>query len=112
MRPPTVRQSADREKALLGDGYLLRDPCVSVRTLCFPATFTSTPFYSEGSWIDRIENTWVFNPGRQIGQRPTSIVFDLEAMTAEWFSLDGACLKRLVIETGETSAPVASVVDA
>ena len=68
--------------------------------------------YPEGSWIDRIDKTWVFNPGRQIGQRPTSIVFDLETMTAEWFSLEGECLKRLLVESGEVSAPVASAVDA
>jgi Icc-related predicted phosphoesterase len=72
----------------------------------------NAPFYPDGSWIDRIDKTWVFNPGRQIGQRPTSIVFDLETMTAEWSSLEGERLKRLVIESGEVSAPVASAADA
>jgi Icc-related predicted phosphoesterase len=60
----------------------------------------NAPFYDEGSWIDRIGKTWVFNPGRQIGPRPTSIVFDLDAMTAEWFSLEGESLKRLALESG------------
>ena len=74
--------------------------------LCVFRAHHNAPFYAEGSWIDRIDKTWLFNPGCQIGQRPTSIVFDLETMTAEWFSLEGECLKRLLIESGEVSAPV------
>jgi 3',5'-cyclic AMP phosphodiesterase CpdA len=72
----------------------------------------NAPFYPDGSWIDRIGKTWVFNPGRQIGPRPTSIVFDLDAMTAEWVSLEGECLKRLVIDTGEVTEQVAAAADA
>lgn len=47
----------------------------------------NSPFYGEGSWIDRIGRTWVFNPGRQIGPEPATITLDLEALTAEWNSL-------------------------
>jgi Icc-related predicted phosphoesterase len=33
----------------------------------------NAPFYPEGSWIDRIGDTWVFNPGREPGRFiPTS----------------------------------------
>ena len=71
----------------------------------------NAPFYPDGSWIDRIGKTWVFNPGRQIGPRPTSIVFDLGAMTAEWFSLESESLKRLAIDSGEISARVAAAGD-
>ena len=46
------------------------------------------PFYPDGSWIDRVGRTWVVNPGRQIGPAPTFITFDLDAMTAEWVSMD------------------------
>ncbi len=49
----------------------------------------NAPFVNTGSWIDRIGKTWVFNPGKQIGPCPTCIVFDLDAMTAEWTSLEG-----------------------
>jgi Icc-related predicted phosphoesterase len=66
----------------------------------------NAPFYPDGSWIDRIGKTWVFNPGREIGPRPTSIVFDLDAMTAEWFSLECESLKRLAIDSAEISARV------
>ena len=55
----------------------------------------NSPFYEDGAWIDRIGTTWVFNPGRQIGPEPTSIVIDLAAMTAEWRSLEGCSVRDL-----------------
>lgn len=50
------------------------------------------PFKPGGSWCDRIEGvrtTWVFNPGRQIGPRPTAVELDLAAGTATWRSMMG-----------------------
>jgi len=47
------------------------------------------PFARDGSWIDRVGETWVFNPGRQIGPVPTHIVIDTVTGTAEWYSLAG-----------------------
>lgn len=55
----------------------------------------NAPFVKNGSWIDRIGKTWVFNPGKQIGPCPTYIEFDLAAMTAEWMSLEGRLIQRL-----------------
>ena len=60
----------------------------------------NSPFYPEGSWVDRIGRTWVFNPGRQIGPQPTSIIIDFEAMTAEWSSLEGRSVRDLRIAEG------------
>jgi Icc-related predicted phosphoesterase len=48
------------------------------------------PFKRDGSWVDRIGSTWVFNPGRQIGAVPTRIEIDLEQQTATWTSLLGS----------------------
>jgi len=48
----------------------------------------NAPFVADGSWIDRIGQTWVFNPGRQIGPFPSFLVFDLDQMTMEWISLE------------------------
>jgi Icc-related predicted phosphoesterase len=55
----------------------------------------NSPFYEDGSWIDRIGRTWLFNPGRQIGAQPTSITLDLTDMTAEWNSLTGSSVRDL-----------------
>ncbi len=63
----------------------------------------NAPFYPQGSWIDRLGRTWVFNPGRQIGPCPAFIVFDLDEMSAEWTSLEGNVLRNLL---SEAPAPV------
>lgn len=47
------------------------------------------PFQPDGSWIDRVGSTWVFNPGRQIGPTPTRIEIDLDAHEATWTSMMG-----------------------
>lgn len=47
------------------------------------------PFREAGNWADRIGDTWVFNPGRQIGQVPARIELDLADGTARWASLLG-----------------------
>jgi hypothetical protein len=45
--------------------------------------------------VDRIGSTWVFNPGRQIGDCPTHVICDTEQQMALWFSLAGAEAIRL-----------------
>ena len=47
------------------------------------------PFKPDGSWADRIGETWVFNPGNQIGPVPTHVEIDLAVGTASWRSLLG-----------------------
>lgn len=48
------------------------------------------PFARNGSWADRVGDTWLFNAGRQIGETPTTIAVDTAAHEAAWFSLEGA----------------------
>ncbi len=50
----------------------------------------NSPFAEKGSWVDKVGSTWVFNPGKQIGPVPSHVLFDLEAMTAEWVSVYGS----------------------
>ena len=49
----------------------------------------NAPFANEGSWVDQLGSTWVFNPGRQIGPVPTHLILDLDTMIMEWYSLAG-----------------------
>jgi Icc-related predicted phosphoesterase len=46
----------------------------------------NSPFRTQGHWFDRIDNTWVFNPGRQPSSTPATIVLDLAEMKATWDS--------------------------
>jgi Icc-related predicted phosphoesterase len=48
------------------------------------------PFKPDGGWADRIGDTWVFNPGRQIGPTPTRIEIDFDTGRATWISLLGS----------------------
>ena len=58
-------------------------------TLVLSGHVHQAPFVSGGGWVDRIENTWVFNMGQQIGEAPTHVIIDTEAGGAAWFSLEG-----------------------
>jgi hypothetical protein len=49
-----------------------------------------SPFKNDGSWVDQVASTWVFNPGMQIGPFPTHIIFDTNLKKAAWFSNYGA----------------------
>lgn len=48
------------------------------------------PFKSDGSWVDRIGSTWVFNAGHQIGKVPAFIELDLTTRQAKWVSIMGS----------------------
>ena len=60
----------------------------------------NSPFYAEGSWVDQIGRTWVFNPGRQIGPCPACISLDLETYEAEWVSIEGTATRSLALADG------------
>lgn len=47
------------------------------------------PFAEGGSWVDRIDETWLFNMGQQPGDAPACIVYDTDANEAVWFSIAG-----------------------
>lgn len=54
-----------------------------------------SPFTGQGSWVDRIGDTWVFNAGQQFGAPPTHIIIDTDAREALWFSAAGNQVVRL-----------------
>jgi Icc-related predicted phosphoesterase len=93
--PPTPSPVSWTGTKFVGDKYLAEWIERFGPDLVLSGHIHNAPFYPEGSWIDRIGKTWVFNPGRQIGPQPTSIIFDLDAMTAHWFSSEGDCLGSL-----------------
>jgi Icc-related predicted phosphoesterase len=48
-----------------------------------------SPFVRDGSWADRIGNTWIFNAGHQFGAPPAHVVLDTDAGEAVWISAMG-----------------------
>jgi Icc-related predicted phosphoesterase len=68
------------------------------------------PFVPDGSWVDRVGDSWVFNMGQQIGPAPAHIVIDTEAGEAFWFSLEGNA--RLEMADGSaTPGPIGALPD-
>lgn len=62
------------------------------------------PFAPDGSWVDRVGGSWVFNPGKQTGPVPTYIELDLSGGRARWTSMVGSADRSL-----SPGAPVAAV---
>lgn len=57
--------------------------------IVFTGHIHEAPFKKDGSWADKIGDTWIFNSGRQIGPTPTHVIVDTEAREAVWFSMAG-----------------------
>jgi Icc-related predicted phosphoesterase len=54
-----------------------------------------SPFVGDGSWVDRIGETWEFNAGQHPGAPPTHVIIDTDACEALWFSAAGSQVVRL-----------------
>jgi Icc-related predicted phosphoesterase len=80
-----------------GDAELVRWVREYRPSLVLTGHVHQSPFRRGGSWVDRIDDTWVFNAGREMAPTPPSIVFDTAAMPAEWTSLAG----RVVVKPDE-----------
>lgn len=55
----------------------------------------NAPFLEGGSWVDLMDQTWLFNSGRQPGNVPSFTIIDLEKMDAKWISAAEAEEARL-----------------
>ncbi len=49
-----------------------------------------SPFVRDGSWYDRIGDTWTFNVGHQFGRPPAHMVLDFDKNAAFWISAAGS----------------------
>jgi Icc-related predicted phosphoesterase len=88
--PPTGSPTCWDGKKHYGDAALIKWIEFYQPDLVFTGHIHQAPFQPEGSWIDRIGKTWIFNSGRQIGPTPAHVVVDTGVLEAAWFSLAGA----------------------
>jgi Icc-related predicted phosphoesterase len=98
--PPEGSRTSWTGRKFVGDEFLRGWIDRFRPDMVFSGHIHNSPFYAEGSWIDRIGKTWVFNPGRQIGPQPATITLDLAEMTAEWNSQEGRSVHDLRIPEG------------
>lgn len=84
--PPDQTKICWTAKGHVGDRMLTTLIETHAPDLVFCGHVHNSPFSKGGSWCDRVEGTWVFNPGRQLASEPASIVLDLDLMEATWDS--------------------------
>jgi Icc-related predicted phosphoesterase len=72
-----------------GDAPLLEWITQYQPDMVFSGHVHQSPFIKDGSWVDRIGATWVFNVGQQLGAPPAHIVFDMDNEEAVWMSAAG-----------------------
>ncbi len=72
-----------------GDAPLLEWITEYQPDMVFSGHVHQSPFVRNGSWVDRIGATWVFNVGQQFGAPPAHIVFDTDKEEAVWMSAAG-----------------------
>jgi Icc-related predicted phosphoesterase len=63
--------------------------------IVFSGHVHQSPFVKEGSWVDRLGTTWVFNAGHQFGAPPAHLIVDTDEAMAFWFSAAGNQYVRL-----------------
>lgn len=72
-----------------GDSSLLEWINLYKPDMVFSGHVHQSPFVRDGSWVDRIGKTWVFNVGQQFGAPPAHIIFDTQKDEAVWLSAAG-----------------------
>ena len=63
-------------------------------------------FITDGSWYDRLGDTWVFNTGLQPGRPPVYIVLDLDEELAFWLPAGDARYIDLKAELKRPALPI------
>ena len=96
--PPDQFRVSWTGKNFAGDAYLVEWIKRFSPDVVLSGHIHNAPFYApRGSWIDRVNRTWVINPGRQIGPMPAFVAYDLTTKTAEWVSLQEQSTQDLAV---------------
>jgi Icc-related predicted phosphoesterase len=86
--PPDQSAVSWTGKVYGGDPYLVDWIKQFQPDLVLSGHIHNAPFYAEGSWVDQLGKTWVFNPGKQPGAQHTFLSIDLEQMRVDWVSAE------------------------
>ncbi|WP_025033238.1 metallophosphoesterase family protein [Bradyrhizobium sp. DOA9] len=84
--PPADSPTSWGGKRFFGDVELVQWIMQYQPSMVISGHVHQSPFISNGSWFDRLSQTWVFNTGLQPGRPPTYIVLDLDADKAFWLA--------------------------
>src|SRR4030088_2020615 len=84
--PPANSPTSWGGKRFFGDVELVQWIQTWQPSMVISGHVHQSPFISEGSWFDRLGDTWVFNTGLQPGRPPTCIVLHLDEGTPVWLA--------------------------
>ncbi len=84
--PPANSPTSWGGKRFFGDVELVQWIADYQPAMVISGHVHQSPFVADGSWFDRLGNSWVFNAGLQHGRPPTHIVIDLDANRAFWLA--------------------------
>jgi Icc-related predicted phosphoesterase len=87
--PPDASPVSWTGKTHFGDAQLNASIAEYNPHFVFSGHVHDSPFRKSGSWIDKIGETWIFNPGREMSAQPPHIVLDLHTLRATWQSSMG-----------------------
>lgn len=82
--PPDNSPTSWSGKRHYGDAELVRWIDQYQPDIVLTGHIHEAPFTDDGSWVDRIDSTWIFNSGRQRGSYPPHIVIDIQKQSALW----------------------------
>jgi Icc-related predicted phosphoesterase len=88
--PPANSPTSWGGKRFFGDVELVQWIARYQPSMVISGHVHQSPFIADGSWFDRLGDTWVFNTGLQPGRPPTYIVLDFDAATAFWLAAEDA----------------------
>jgi Icc-related predicted phosphoesterase len=88
--PPANSPTSWGGKRFFGDVDLVQWIARHQPSMVISGHVHQSPFIADGSWFDRLGDTWVFNTGLQPGRPPVYIVLDLDEGAAFWLAADDA----------------------
>tara|TARA_R110002096_G_scaffold419294_3_gene623880 strand:- start:2659 stop:3384 length:726 start_codon:yes stop_codon:yes gene_type:complete len=87
--PPHGAKTSWNGKRDLGDKTLVEWIAKYTPTLVLSGHVHNAPYYPDGSWIDRIGETYVINGGRQTGDKPATVEIEVEEGHLVWCGMEG-----------------------
>ena len=84
--PPADSPTSWGGKRFFGDVELVQWIRTYQPSMVISGHVHQSPFIPDGSWFDRLGDSWVFNTGLQAGRPPSYIVLDIDDGKAFWLS--------------------------
>jgi len=87
--PPQGTRVAWNGKKDLGDPVLTSWIETYQPFLVFCGHIHNAPYYPDGGWEDRMGRTRIFNAGKQGGNSPATMIYQIEEQTVTWCGMEG-----------------------